>query len=334
MIYFVWPWLFLLLPLPFLVRRWLPPAWTGGGIALRVPYYQVLRKIMGRTSYRTPWTRVPFLAFLGWCLLVLAASQPLWVGDARDVPATGRDLMLVIDISGSMRQMDFVIDGEHLDRLTVVKQVAGRFIEGREGDRLGLILFGGQPYLRAPITYDHKVIKTLLEEAEVALAGEYTAIGDAIGLAIKRMRHLSSQSSVIVLLTDGANNEGQVGPRQAALLAASQGMRIYTIGVGGQDVVSSNPFGIWSADGAARFEQEVLEEIAVLTNGHYFHVLDIAGLESAYRKLDELEPALGPDMKDYLATPLYPWPLCAALLLSVWLAARPWLRGMLDRGGG
>ncbi len=334
MLYFLWPWLFLLLPLPFLVRRWLPPAPMGGGIALRAPYFRVLRKIKGGTAYGTPWTRASFLAFLAWCLLLLAASQPLWVGDAHDMPASGRDLMLVIDISGSMRQMDFIIDGEHLDRLTVVKKVAGRFIEGREGDRLGLILFGGRPYLRAPLTYDRQAIKTLLEEAEVALAGEYTAIGDAIGLAIKRMRHLSSQSNVIVLLTDGANNEGQVGPRQAALLAAAQGMRIYTIGVGGQDVVTANPYGVWSADGAARFEREVLEEIAALTNGHYFHVLDSAGLESAYRKLDELEPALGADAREYLATPLYPWPLSAALLLSVWLAAWPWPRGKPDWGRG
>ncbi len=323
MLHFLWPWLFLLLPLPFLVRRWMPPATVGDRVALRVPFYRTLREISGKTSLGMSWLGVSPLAFLVWCLLLMAGSQPLWVGNTRDLPTTGRDLMLVIDISGSMRHMDFVIDDEPADRLTVVKRVAGSFIQGRGGDRLGLILFGAQPFLRVPLTYDHRAVRYLLDDAEVALAGEYTAIGDAIGLAIKRMRRISSQSRVIVLLTDGANNEGQVGPRQAARLAAAEGMRIYTIGVGGQDVVSANPYGIWSADGAARFERAVLEDIAKLTQGHFFHALDTAGLEIAYRKLNELEPSLGTEEREYLAMPLYPWPLAGALLISIWLVIRP-----------
>lgn len=321
MIELLWPWMFLLLPLPWALRRWLTPADSDQGVALRVPFFSLLQSLdhAGVGRGRRPG---PLWAWLAWGLLLLAAAQPLWLGTPGRLPATGRDLMLAIDISGSMRSQDFTYAGEPLDRLSMVKRVAGRFIEGRHGDRLGLILFGSQPYLRAPLSFDRVTIKALLDEAEVALAGEYTAIGDAIGLAIKRLRERPAQSRVLVLLTDGANNEGHVGPRQAALLAASLGIRIYTIGVGRQQVSAPNPYGVWSAQGAAAFEQEVLEDVALSTGGLYFHALDGAALEAAYQRLDQLEPALGEEVKTYFATPLYPWPLAGALLLSLWPALR------------
>ena len=317
MIRFLWPFVFLLLPLPLAVRRWLPPARPLRSEALRVPFFTLLSDLAGR---RPGIWRGAAAAWTLWCLLLLAASRPQWL-DLPDVePVTGRDLMLVLDISGSMRTMDYEGDDGRLERLAVVKDVAGRFIDRRRGDRLGLILFGARPYLRAPLTYDHAVVKAMLEETEVALAGEYTAMGDAIGLAVKHMEGTDSDSRVIILLTDGANNAGNIGPRQAALIAAGEGIRIYTIGVGRHDASAPNPYGSWSVEGAAGFDREVLEAIASMTGGMYLFAGDMEALERAYKRLDELEPSLGEEIGDYFAVPLYPWPLAAALVLSLWMA--------------
>lgn len=330
MIRLVLPWLFLLAPLPWIVRRWFPPAERTPGVALRVPFLTELTE-MTVDIRKGVWRRGLFTpAHIAWFLLLLAAAQPQWVGDPRAMPTTGRDLMMVIDISGSMRTMDFTVDGEDLDRLGMVKRVAGHFIEGRAGDRLGLVLFGAQPYLRAPMSYDHKTIGVLLDEAEIALAGEYTALGDAIGLSIKRMRARPSESRVIVALTDGANNAGAMTPRQAARLAADEGIRIYTIGIGREDVAAPNPFGVWSSGGADDFNRAVLEAVAADTGGVYFHALDAEGLTDAYARLDELEPALGEVVYDYTATALYPWPLGAAFAITVLMAWRRAARQLRD----
>ncbi len=318
MIELYWPWALCLLPLPYFLRRWLPPRDQVSGAALRVPFFALLRELK-QASGGHGWGRPLLSAWVLWLLLLLALAQPLWLGGSGAIPTTGRDLMLVVDISGSMRQMDFVLEEEPADRLTAVKRVVGKFIDHRRGDRLGLILFGARPYLRAPLSHDHRIIKTLLEEAEIALAGEYTAVGDAIGLAVKRMRALPADSRAMVLLTDGDNNSGSIGPRQAADIAAEFGIRIHAVGIGRAAAAAPNPYGIWSSEGAADFDREVLESIAGRTGGVFFHVLDTRGLQAAYRDLDRLEPALGEDIKVYYGIALYPWPLAAALILSVWM---------------
>lgn len=319
MIRLLLPWMLVLLPLPWLLRLWLPAARRSPGVVLKVPFLQRLKELSGagRKEIRRRWLGP---AHLAWLLLLLAAAQPQWLGEPLALPTTGRDLMLVIDISGSMRTMDFEQAGRKLTRLDMVKQVGSAFIDGRGGDRLGLILFGAQPYLRAPLSHDHRTVKALLEESEIALAGEYTAMGDAIGLAIKRLRDRPAESRVIVALTDGASNAGAIGPRQAARLAASYGIRIHAIGIGAENVSAPNPFGVWSSGGADDFNREVLQAIARETGGVYFHALDAKGLEAAWRELDRLEPALGDVLNDYTATPLYFWPLGAALLLTVLMA--------------
>ncbi len=322
MIEFHWPWAFLLLPLPLLALRWLPPQRQFPN-ALRVPFYQRLRAAESQPSKRRR-QRVPTIPLLIWLLLLFALSQPLWLGNDRPRPISGRDLMLLIDVSGSMRRMDFTLDGKAADRLSVVKRVAARFTHGRRGDRLGLILFGDKAYLRASPSHDHQAVIELIDEAEIALAGESTAIGDALGLAVKYLRRLDSASRVAVLLTDGANNEGRILPRQAARLARQEGIRVYTIGVGAPDVPAPNPYGPWSSEAAGRFEREVLRDMAGITGGHFFHALDSDGLQQAYDRLDLLEPALGADVQHYLAQPLYPWPLGLALTLSMLRTFRRW----------
>lgn len=311
-----WPWALAALPLPWLVRRLAPPA-PPVGAALRVPFFTAVQGLAAR-----PTRRWPAVALLAWALLVLAAAQPQWLRQPELIPTSGRDLMLVVDISGSMRAMDFGSDNDPLDRLAVVKRVAGDFLSRRTGDRLGLILFGGRPALRAPLTHDRATVRALLEEAEIGLAGEHTALGDAVGLALKTLRGHPADSRVIVLLTDGVSNAGSIGPRQAAGLAAKEGVRLYTVGMGSDESFAPNPLGAWSAKASRDFNREVLEDMARLTGGAYLHALDRAGLEDAYRRIDALEPGLGEELREYVALNLYLWPLAAALGLSVLLGVR------------
>ena len=321
-----WPWILLLWPLPLLVRRLLRPAAATPTAALRVPFIDRLQRLPTRpgAAIGSPAIRWSLLC---WTFFLLATAQPLWRDRAAPLPVTGRDLMLLVDISGSMRQADFEREGAPIDRLSLVKEVAGAFIDHRHGDRLGLILFGQRPYLRAPLTHDHEAVKALLEAAEVALAGEYTAIGDAIGMAVKHMRDLPARSRALVLLTDGDNNSGQLDPRQAAAIAAGYGIRIYTIDIGRQDVPAPNPYGLWSTEGAARFNREVLKKVAAITGGRDFHALDTDALRRVYTRLDELEPALGAPIPLQYWTPLYPWPLAASLVTSALLLLRRSMAG-------
>ena len=183
MINFEWPWMLLILPLPWLVRRYAGPVAAAREAALRVPFLEEFRQETA-ADLHVPVKNWPlWLAALAWLLLVLAAMRPLWLGDFIDIPVSGRDLMLAVDLSGSMEEEDFIIKGEQVDRLSATKWVAGDFIQRRVGDRLGLILFGEQAYLQAPLTFDHKTVQTLLNESAIGLAGKATAIGDAIGLA-------------------------------------------------------------------------------------------------------------------------------------------------------
>jgi Ca-activated chloride channel family protein len=251
------------------------------------------------------------LAALAWALLVTAAARPQLVGEPIALPMQGRDLMLAVDISESMAEEDMVIANRAVDRLTAVKAVAGDFIERRAGDRVGLILFGTQAYQQAPLTFDRPTVRTLLFEAEVGLAGKATAIGDAIGLAVKRLRDDAATDRVLILLTDGANTAGSIEPRKAAELAAKEGVRIYTIGVG------SEPRGAFGLSmGGAQIDEPTLEAIAEATGGRFFRARDLRGLQAIYAALDELEPQVSDEQTYRPVEDLFQWPLGAALLFS------------------
>ena len=183
------------------------------------------------------------LASLAWALLCLAAARPEWVGEPIEIPVSGRDLMIAVDLSESMRETDFMLAGRAVDRLTATKAVARDFIERRVGDRLGLILFGQQAYLHVPLTFDRATVLTLLDEAVIGLAGRQTAIGDALGLAVKRLRDQDTPHKVLILLTDGQNTAGEVEPLRAAELAAAAGLRIYTVGIGADVALQRGFFG-------------------------------------------------------------------------------------------
>ena len=208
-----WPWALVLLPLPWLLRRWLRPAPDAGTQALRVPWFGLMQ------DTNATWLKKPLLAAiatLAWLLLMIAAARPQWVGEIVTLPVTGRDLLLAVDISGSMDTQDMFLAGEPVNRLSVVKKVAGEFIQRRRGDRVGLVLFGSRAYLQTPLTFDTETTAILLAESEIGLAGRETAIGDAIGLAVKRLKDQPEENRILILLTDGDNNAGQLDPAQAA----------------------------------------------------------------------------------------------------------------------
>jgi len=326
-----WAWLLLLLPLPWLLRRWLSAAPRSGMLALRVPWF-------GRVSDSgRSWMRQPLLAVaagLAWVMLMLAAARPQWVGEIETLPVTGRDLLLAVDISGSMDTQDMILDGRNANRLAMVKKVAGEFIERRRGDRVGLVLFGSRAYLQTPLTFDTETTAILLDESEIGLAGRETAIGDAIGLAVKRLREDAASERVLILLTDGANTSGEVEPLQATEFAAREGLRIYTVGVGADEMMVQDFFGTRLVNPSADLDEDTLRAIAERTGGAYFRARDAAALARIYEQLDELEPVESDQEAVRPVDELFYWPLAGALLLTLaafLYAMRPGLRSAMVR---
>jgi Ca-activated chloride channel homolog len=318
MITLAWPWVLAALPLPLLVLL-LPRAQAVGGAALRVPFYGELPGIATGAARRRPWWQRA-AAVLAWVLLVLAAARPEWVGEPVNLPVSGRDLMLAVDVSGSMEQEDYELDGRMVSRLAVIKAVAARFVERRTQDRLGLILFGSNAYVQTPLTFDGRTVATMLRDAVVGLAGRETAIGDAIALAVKRLRDQPDDNRVLILLTDGANTAGQLEPLAAARLAQEAGVRIYTIGIGGGEIGIRTPLGMRLMRQGGDFDPETLKRIAELTGGRFFSATGRAELEAVYDELDRLEPSRRDERTYRPRESLFVWPAAAVLILSVLIA--------------
>ncbi len=241
---------------------------------------------------------------------------------------TGRDLLLSVDLSGSMEEQDFQIDGQWVDRLTALKAVARDFIERRVGDRIGLILFGREAYLQAPLTFDRATVQTLLEESVIGLAGKETAIGDSIGLAIRTLDDAGVEQGrrVLILLTDGANTAGAVDPLKAAELAAQRNMVIYTIGIGADALTVRSLFGLRQINPSADLDETALTAIANMTGGKYFRARDTEEFAQIYAMLDELEPAESDERGFRPVNELFYWPLAAALVIALGSAALAGLR--------
>lgn len=345
MIQIAWPWMAAAAPLPWLhyrLRRMAQP----GGMALYLPFAEALGGVTGPTAARRR-ARAWLFALL-WMLLIVAAMRPQWLGDPLPAPTTGRRIILAVDVSGSMNTRDMA---NNASRLQVVQQVAGEFIDGRQGDQIGLILFGTQPYIQAPLTPDLPTVHRFLDEAQVGFAGTETAIGDAIGMAIKRLRAeaaASAESSagveaaagagaaagaeppaasgagrtVLILLTDGESNAGVLQPLQAARFAAQEGLHIYTIGVG-----AAATGGFFGFSGNNDLDEGALKAIAKETGGKYFRATDARALQAVYAEIDRLEPVAGREQWLRPADEWFPYPLAAALLLSIpaaWFGARAW----------
>lgn len=329
MINFDWPWLLLILPLPLLVR-WLLSAQTPiEQAALKVPFLDDFGN--DSTTKVLPQQQWPLiLAAIAWVLLVSASCRPQWLGEPIEQAISGRDLMLAVDVSGSMQEEDFIIGHQRVDRLSATKQVATQFINRRVGDRVGLILFGTTAYVQTPLTFDHKTVATLLNEAFIGITDDKpaTSIGDAIGLAVKRLQDQQADSRVLILLTDGANTAGEISPLQAADLAASNKLKIYTIGIGADEMIVRSIFGNQKINPSSDLDEKTLTAIADKTGGKYFRARNTEELEKIYHLLDQLEPVEKDKQYFRPMTELYPWPLGLALLL-VGIISLTRLRGRL-----
>lgn len=321
-----WPWLFLLLPLPYILRAKRSTGQSAGN-GVRVPFYGTLTKINAsaqQVSNVAP-AITKTLITLAWLLLITSAARPQWIGDAITLPAAGRDLMLAVDISPSMKETDMIVKGFQATRLDAVKNVVSDFVEQRKGDRVGLILFGSQPYIQSPLTFDLTTVNTLLREASLGMAGPATAIGDAIGLAVKRLRDKPEQSRVLVLLTDGANTAGEIPPDKAAQLAAKEKIKIYTIGIGADEMIKRGFFTTQRVNPSADLDEESLTNIANLTGGRYFRARNTPELGLIYESLNLLEPVEQEGKTYRPIAELYFWPLGVSLVLFL-LAVLPRLR--------
>jgi Ca-activated chloride channel family protein len=325
MLEFAHPWLFLCLPLP-LLAYWILPVYKESKDSIQVPFFQRLVNLTGQTPGkgsvvlpRELLQRV--LLVVSWLLIVIAMARPEWLGDPIVREKSARDLMIAVDLSGSMEVADFrTADGENISRLNAVKSVLQEFVDQRQHDRLGLIVFGDAAYLQAPFTEDHSAWMTLLNETEIGMAGQSTVFGDAIGLAIKLFENTDTDNRVLIVLTDGNDTGSKVPPVDAAKVAAQYDITIYTIAVG-------DP----ATTGEEALDLDVLQRIAELTGGGYYQALDRKQLEQAYRAINDLEPELFESLSHRPRTSLHHYPLAATvsiylLIFSALTGAALWRR--------
>lgn len=330
------PWLLLLIPLPLLMRFVRPKKREQA--ALRAPFFDRVKTLPdSKHTQRTQHTARTAALWLIWGCAVLAAANPQWVGEPKSLPTSGRDLLLAVDISGSMEQTDMQVQGKRITRLMAVKHVIGDFVVRRKADRLGLILFGAQAYLQAPLTYDRETVNTLLQEAQIGFAGRETAIGDAIGLAVKRLRDRPNQSRVLVLLTDGSNTAGELDPLKAADLAKQSDIKIYTIAFGADEMEVQGIFGKRRVNPSQDLDEPTMMSIAEHTGGKYFRARDLDELAQVHYQLDLLEPVIQESETFRPVQSLFYWPLGLAFILSLLMALMPFASGSLSaftRAGG
>lgn len=319
---FAWPWMLLALPLPWLVRRVLPAA-ESTSPALRVPYGNRLDAVAAAGGAARS-AGIGLLAWLAWALLCVAAARPQQLGDIVQPPQAGRDLMLALDLSGSMSEEDMSLGNQTVDRLTAAKAVLADFLDRRAGDRVGLLVFGDRAYTVAPMTMDLSSVRQQLGDSVVGLAGQATAIGDAIGLAVKRLKSQPASQRVLILLTDGVSNAGMLDPLKAAQVAKDEGVRIHTIGFGGEGE-SLSVFGIplHVPGGGDDTDMSTLQRIAATTGGKAFRARDTEELAGIYAEIDRLEPVKRPGQSVRPRVERYAWPLSAALALGLLAFALP-----------
>jgi Ca-activated chloride channel family protein len=307
----IFPWALLLLPAPFLVL-WLVPPHRERMPGLRVPFFRRIAAAVGEEpragSVVLRRRRLEMLLiFLVWIALVVALARPERVGEPIEITKAARDVVLAIDISGSMDENDFTAaDGSTLQRLEGVKRVVGRFIEEREGDRVALIVFGEKAYVQSPFTEDLRTVRELLEQTEVGMAGPHTVIGDAIGLAIRSFEASEIEERLLIVLSDGADTGSRMSPVNAAEIAASNGVEIFTIGVG-------DPKG----QGDQKVDVAALEDIAARAGGRFFFAGDEAGLASVYARIDEMSPRKIETTSFRPRQPLAVVPLAVAALMGL-----------------
>ena len=319
MLTLTWPWLLLLLPVPLICKKWLfknqQQKIIQGG-ELQLPGIASATTGVETTSKST----FSYWNYVMWALLVLAVARPQWLGQPIDIPTKGRDLMVAVDLSGSMQIQDMNINGQNVDRFTLVQQVVSDFIDKRKGDRLGLILFADHAYLQAPLTPDRRSVAQYLREAQIGLVGKQTSIGEAIALAVKRFDKVDKSNRVLILLTDGSNNAGNIEPIEAAKIAAKRGVTIYTVGVGADVIERRSIFGTERINPSSDLDEKSLSEIADITHGRYFRARNPQELQQIYQEINKLEPVSRDPLSYRPKSELFYWPLALSILVSMGLA--------------
>ncbi|MGC1183350.1 vWA domain-containing protein [Legionella sp.] len=316
------PWVLLVLPLPLLIWLLLPKAKIKLPTALKIPFFADMIGITSQEKNSITIQSSLIIPILVWILLIIAVAGPRWIGEPKPIEHEGYNIMLALDLSGSMEIPDMILHGKAASRLMVVKNAAEQFVRERSGDKIGLILFGSQAYLQTPLTYDRHTVLLRLEDATVGLAGQSTSIGDAIGLAVKRLDSAPQKGRVIILLTDGVNNSGVLQPLKAAELAKEEKIKIYTIGLGASAGRAVNN-GIFIQNVFADLDEETLKKISAMTKGRYFRATDTETLHSIYKTINQLE-TVNQELKPIRPqVEYYPWFVGLALLLSLcWLTGK------------
>lgn len=330
MLDFAYPWLALAALAPLLLRI---KRQAQSDTALTLPALAKL-STTGKQPGRSSFNLRSLLALVIWLLLVLAAMQPRWLGEPVTLPQQGRDLMLALDLSGSMEIADMQYQGQSINRLDAVKQVVSDFIQRRQGDRIGLILFADAAYQQTPLTFDLVTVQKMLDDSVLRLVGTRTAIGEAIGLAVKRLNTYDSSNKVLILLSDGANTAGNIQPLEALQLAKAAGVKIHTVGVGAEQMIQQSVFGRREVNPSQDLDERLLTQLAQDTGGRYFRARDLDELNQIYQLIDQLEPIERDNLTYRPQRSLLHWPTGLALLLSFILAARNinW-RGVIKHAG-
>jgi Ca-activated chloride channel family protein len=310
------PWALVALIIPVLVWFLVPKAPTFFSAALKVPFFQSMLALVENPKNALASQAVLLIPGLVWILLVLALAGPRWIGEPRPLVREGYNIMMALDLSASMEITDMIFKGQAVSRLGVVKGAAKQFVKERTGDKIGLILFGSRAYLQTPLTFDRNNVLQRLDDASAGLAGKTTSIGDALGLAVKRLMDVPKQGRIIILLTDGANNSGVLAPLKAAELAKDEGIKVYTIGLG-SDASKGSLGDFFAMNVSADLDEDTLEEIAKRTGGRYFRATDTQSLHSIYKTIHELETVKQEQASIRPQKEYYPW--CVGLALLIWV---------------
>ena len=314
---FIWPWAVLLILFPIFTRYILPAKrieTNAISVALRVPFFHRL------SSFLTPARlsdnkRIAILLSLSWIFFVIACMRPVKFDDTIVLPREARNIMLTIDVSGSMAEQDFDLQGRPVTRLKMVKSVVNDFIQKRPDDNLGLVIFGSEAYLYTPLSFDKKTLRSLFDEVSIGIAGEQTAIGDAIAKAVEGVSAAPADSRIVILLSDGYSNAGVVSVNEAIELAKKQNVKVYTIGVGSNQKTVQSFFGTFAVNPSLNLDEATLQEIARQTGGRYFRAKTTSELNEIYNAINALEKADSETLSVRPQTELFFIPLLISMIL-------------------
>ncbi|MBD1577804.1 MULTISPECIES: vWA domain-containing protein [Vibrio] len=310
---FHWWWMVFALPLPLIIYYFAPAHQQRTAITLpTLPEQGAVPKAQHIS--------LKILALLIWLLLVTAAARPVWYGKPIEFQPKHRDMMLVVDLSGSMAQEDMNSNNGYIDRLSAVKQVLNHFISERKGDRLGLVLFADHAYLQTPLTLDRQTVQQQLNRAQLNMIGTQTAIGEGIGIATKTFIKSEAKQRVMVLLSDGGNTAGVIEPLEAAKIAKDNNAIIYTVGIGAGEIQTNGFFGTRTVNTSQDLDEKTLTEIAKMTGGQYFRAKDKDQLDKIYQTINQLQPVTNATQTWRPQSEWFSYPLALALILSFVLA--------------